>query len=596
MFLGRALTVPTRLRRSSRLVLAPIGQIVTARRYIPFLPDSVRNRRTWSDGDLVVAVRNARSWRGVLRNLGLYPDGPTHVVRREAERLALDVSHFGSGLRCTDAELIAALVKAASWTELLSSLGMRPESRRSKEKVKARAAQLSLSLDHLARPGRVLAREPAALSDLAPQLAHLRDAAQSLAMAWFLLRGLWPANPIEPRPYDLLVDTPTGVKRVQVKTTTSRATSGSWQVRIARHGGGGDRHDRMVPYRADEIDLFVIIDGELMLYLIPLTAVMGRTQICLGPYSEFIVGSATSLFGEKPREFKPRQRRPAVGSVRAGQGRPDWRPGGTSEHAARWTADELRTAVGQATSWADLLRLFGYQPSSTGARQALRRDLQHYGIETNHFVGQRTWSDEALIAAAATAGTWAELLDALGLSASSRSCDSVRSAARRLGVELRVSLGPKVGRQAIDVDLPDRPEPECLRKAAPSIAAAWFMLCGGVVSTPGEGAAYDLIVDMPSGLTRVQVKSTTLRDARGGWFARIGHRPDGSPRTADLVPYDIGEVDLFLVVDGDLRLYLVPATAVAGKVSLSLRGYGEFVVGDASSLVESIGLDQARAG
>jgi hypothetical protein len=55
---------------------------------------------------------------------------------------------------------------------------MRPESRRSKEKVKARAAQLGLVLDHLARPSRAQTKLPEELSVLAPDMAHLRDAAQ----------------------------------------------------------------------------------------------------------------------------------------------------------------------------------------------------------------------------------------------------------------------------------------------------------------------------------------------------------------------------------------------------------------------------------
>ena len=174
------------------------------------MPDVASNRRTWTDDELASAVHNARSWRGVLRNLGLYQNGPTHVVRREAERLGLDTSHFGSGVRWTDAQLRAARAEAVTWRQLLSSLGMRPESRRSKEKVKARAARIGLSLDHLAHPSRPPTKLPDEVSVLAPEAAHLRDAAQSLVTAWFLLRGLWPAAPAEPRPYDLLLESPSG--------------------------------------------------------------------------------------------------------------------------------------------------------------------------------------------------------------------------------------------------------------------------------------------------------------------------------------------------------------------------------------------------
>jgi hypothetical protein len=246
-------------------------------------------------------------------------------------------------------------------------------------------------------------------------------------------------------------------------------------------------------------------------------------------------------------------------------------------------------ATEQATSWADLLRAFGYKPSSTAPRRALQRAMERHGIDTSHFVGQRTWSDQALIEAAKTARTWAELLAALGLSTANKSCDSVRAAAQRLGLELgNITLGPKTGRQSIGIDLSARPALAHLRHAAPSIAAAWFLLCGRAVSTPNEPQPYDLIVDMPDGLKRVQVKSGTSRDARGNRLGRIGHRPDGSPKVSDFVPYGPGEVELFFVVDGELLLYLIPASAAAGKTTLSLRAYRDFIVGDARSLMESL--------
>lgn len=467
---------------------------------------------------------------------------------------------------------------------------------------------------------------------LAPEAAHLRDAAQSFVTAWFLLRGLWPAAPTEPRPYDLLLESPSGVKRVQVKTTTCMASSGSWYVNVGRHAGGGDRHNQRLPYRADEVDLFAIVDGEYMLYLIPIAAVSGRTAICLAPYRQFIVGTGATMFWSRPDGFDPRHDRPfytarfprsGLDSAKARQpastapvspessnlsgsdqkpaeaprvGRVKLRaqPGDEAASRPRWTKDELGVATEKATSWADLLRTFGYKPSSTAPRRALQREVQRHEIDTSHFVGQRTWSDQALIDAARTAETWAELLAALGLSTASSSCDSVRGAARRLGIELsRLTLGPKASREAIGIDLPGRPALDYLRNAAPSIAAAWFLLCGRAVSMPCEPEAYDLIVDMHDGLRRVQVKSATSR-ARGAWNVRIGHRPDGSPNASDFIPYGPDEVELFFMVDGDLLLYLIPVGATAGKTTLSLCGYEEFIVGDASSLLDSLDPTQER--
>ena len=438
-------------------------------------------------------------------------------------------------------------------------------------------------------------------------------------MAWFLLRGLWPAVPTEQRPHDLLLETDSGVKRIQVKTTTFKETSSSWSVCIGRHAGGGSRHDRRVPYGSDEVDLLVIIDGDLVIYLIPLSAVSGRLGICLRLYHEFIVGNAVSIL-HAPHRHRQRQMdspcRPhlTIGGTTAGAtlpgasgaeepGRklrepdelrldaPDVRTDKSARPATpgatRWAEADLRIAVECATSWADLLRAFGYKPSSTKPREELRRHVQRYRISTAHFAGKRTWSDQQLIAAAPEVRTWAELYAALGLTAGSHSYDSVLAAASRLGVGLHhLRLGPKCGPESVDIDLPHRAALANLRRAAQSISTAWFLLCGCAVSAPCEPARYDLVVDLPYGLRRVQVKSTTARGTRGSWLVRIGHRPDGASHTARLVPYDGGALDYFFIVDGDMMLYLIPAAAVAGKASLILRGYRRFIVGDASSLLE----------
>lgn len=588
-----------------------------------------RSRRTWTDEHLAVAVRDAHSWRGVLRNLGLYPGGPNLVVKREAARLGLDTTHFGSPLHCSDAELTAALRSEESWPSLLAALGMHVHSRRGRAAVTARAAHLGLRTDHLDL-ARTTCDVPSERSgELTPDLAHLRRAAEPLAAAWFTLRGLWPAVPAEPRPYDLLVETPTGVRRIQVKTTTSKASPHSWFVRISRHAGGGRKHNRRVPYTAQEIDYFVVVDGDLTLYLVPLEAVAGRTSICLRQYGAFVVGSAASLVHGRPMRPGPAiepfyrapqgllmaddstmARRPASTSRARVQdsavpGAPDCgaaleasavqvdrtddgRGRDKTSRNARWTAEDLRSAAELATSWADMLRAFGFKASSTKPRRALQREVRNFGIDTSHFVGQRTWSDAALVEAAASARTWAELCGMLGLSTSAKRSESVRAAAKRLGVSLEcMTLGPRTGRDRIGVDLLDSPRLDRLNLAARSIASAWFQFCGLVVSASSEPAVYDLVVHFPEGLKRIQAKSTVSRDRYGSWVVRAGHRPDGSPTAADFIAYNADEVDLFFVVDGDLLLYLIPQATTAGKAALSLRAYTEFIVGDASSLLES---------
>ncbi len=52
-------------------------------------------KRTWTDDQLVVAVKTARSRRAVLIELGLIPAGGNYdQIRRRIEFLNLDTSHF----------------------------------------------------------------------------------------------------------------------------------------------------------------------------------------------------------------------------------------------------------------------------------------------------------------------------------------------------------------------------------------------------------------------------------------------------------------------------------------------------------------------
>jgi PD-(D/E)XK endonuclease len=91
-----------------------------------------------------------------------------------------------------------------------------------------------------------------------------------------MLRGCAVSFPAEPTIYDLLADTPQGIMRVQVKTTTSAAKNG-WQVGVGHHP---DTHSKkkghILAYSPDEIDLFFIVDGDMTMYLIPSRAIAGR--------------------------------------------------------------------------------------------------------------------------------------------------------------------------------------------------------------------------------------------------------------------------------------------------------------------------------
>lgn len=128
------------------------------------------------------------------------------------------------------------------------------------------------------------------------------------------------------------------------------------------------------------------------------------------------------------------------------------------------------------------------------------------------------------------------------------------------------------------------PDLKHLREAGASIAAAWFTLCGCSVLFPVEPAVYDLVVSMPDGLKRVQVKTTTS-GGDAGWQVAVGRRPHSDGNRALRVPYDPEVIDYFSIIDGDLNVYLIPSRVIAGRVGILLRRYSNFIVGNAKGLL-----------
>jgi hypothetical protein len=112
------------------------------------------------------------------------------------------------------------------------------------------------------------------------------------------------------------------------------------------------------------------------------------------------------------------------------------------------------------------------------------------------------------------------------------------------------------------------------------------MLCGRNVAFPVEPDIYDLLVDMPDGPKRVQVKTTTFK-SKDGWLVQIGRRPYSMGNKARLVPYDPEIIELFFIVDGDLAIYVIPSRVIAGRVQILLRTYSNFIVGSAAGLMAS---------
>lgn len=246
-----------------------------------------------------------------------------------------------------------------------------------------------------------------------------------------------------------------------------------------------------------------------------------------------------------------------------------------------WTDAQLTDAVKAASSWRGVMRELGLIATSAGAIRIVRRHAVRLGLDTSHFRGKRRWSDDQLRCAVANGKSWDEVLGSLGLSTNSGNARTfLKSHAIRLGLDFR----------HLAACAPTEPDPcplktdlKHLREAGPSIAAAWFTLCGCSVLFPIEPAVYDLAVSMSDGIYRVQVKTTTS-GGDTGWQVTVGRRPHSAGNRALRVPYDPEVIDYFFIVDGDLNIYLIPSRVIAGRVGILLRAYTNYIVGNASGL------------
>lgn len=252
---------------------------------------------TCPDAQLKDAVAASTNWRDVMRAIGLGANsaGAIRIVKRHVDRLGLDTSHFRGKRTWSDAQLRRAVISSHTWDELLASLGLAPESGNGRTRVKAHAMRLGLDLTHL----KTLIKNSANPAEAKPDLKHLRDAATSIAASWFSLCGFNSALPLEPTLYDLLVSMPEGIKRVQVKTTTSNTKDG-WMVTVGRRPYSVGNRERLIPYDPELIDWFFIVDGNLAIYLIPSRVIAGRVRILLRTYTKYIVGSAAGFMRPRP--------------------------------------------------------------------------------------------------------------------------------------------------------------------------------------------------------------------------------------------------------------------------------------------------------
>lgn len=228
------------------------------------------------------------------------------------------------------------------------------------------------------------------------------------------------------------------------------------------------------------------------------------------------------------------------------------------------------------------MRELGLCVTSAGAIRAVKRHAVRLGLDTSHFTGQRRWSDGQLRRAVAAAYSWTELLSELGLvDRASDERTRVKAHAIRLGLDLSRLQAP----EAIDVTPGLKPDIKRLRDAGAAIAATWFLLCGFNASIPVEPTLYDLLVSMPGGIKRVQVK-TTIYNGKDGWMVRVGRRPYSVGNRDRMVPYDPDALDFYFILDGDLTMYLIPSRVLAGRVQVLLRNYSKYVVGNIGGLLK----------
>lgn len=259
----------------------------------------------------------------------------------------------------------------------------------------------------------------------------------------------------------------------------------------------------------------------------------------------------------------------------------------SSKKKHTWTEADLREVVAKCKSWRDVLRAFGYSPTSGAAKERMRRAVLKFDISTEHFTGQRRWTDAQLIRAVETARTWQELFRAMNMkSGNSAEKAMIKSHALRLALDLDPleRSAPEVHRDVHDIPA----QRNQLRRAAPSIAMAWFLARGIPVFVPPEPEPYDLVAELSVGFQKVQVKSSTRRDKYGRCNAGIAPRRTHGPNKDMAVPYDPDDVDLFFIVDADGWMYLIPMKAVAGYCGISLNAYKQYRCGRADGLLAGI--------
>jgi len=231
----------------------------------------------YTNEDLRKAIQSSNSWRGVLRQLGYATSNGylSQRLRHRAADLGIDYSHFPVRQIWSVEELEAAVRKATNWGAAAVELGVYPNGA-NVARLKAAADRAGISYVHFPSSFVPNAEMPFTKPE---DERHLWTAATAMAAAWFLRRGYGVSYPLEPRPYDLVVEGNQSLYRVQVKTTRTRdRTSG---VPVCGIGRVPRRDGRKLAYDPSDIDFFFIVDVSGDYYIIPIQDVIGLKHVSL---------------------------------------------------------------------------------------------------------------------------------------------------------------------------------------------------------------------------------------------------------------------------------------------------------------------------
>lgn len=237
---------------------------------------------TYTEDQLRKAIAASRSWRGVLRALGLR-GASSQSAQVRAAALGIDTSHFTGQRRWSYDELRDAVASSSTWAEAAHTLGSA-----SPGDVKRHALRAGLDVSHIGR------RTDCA--SLAADFQHRpetwRNAAEHWAAAWFYSVGGTAAMVHGQELYDLLVTIPgeRTPQKVQVKTSGRRDSNGRWNFGLQTRGAAEGAV--YLPYGPDEVDYFFLVAASGEAWLVPVAKVLGNRNCHPGPeFDRFKVNS-----------------------------------------------------------------------------------------------------------------------------------------------------------------------------------------------------------------------------------------------------------------------------------------------------------------